>query len=129
RLVIPWATYTDPEVAHVGLDEAEARDRGIEVDTLTCPLGEIDRAVIDGETEGFARVRLARGRDRIVGATVVARHAEELLAEVVLAMTHGLGLRAIAATVHAYPTQSAVWKRLGDGRNRERLKPGLRAAL
>jgi pyruvate/2-oxoglutarate dehydrogenase complex dihydrolipoamide dehydrogenase (E3) component len=109
--------------------EQEARDRGIGVTTLTVPLGEVDRAVLDGETEGFARVHLKRGSDRILGATVVARHAGEMISEMTLAMTSGLGLSAIGRTIHPYPTQAEALKRLADAYNRTRLTPFVQKIL
>jgi pyruvate/2-oxoglutarate dehydrogenase complex dihydrolipoamide dehydrogenase (E3) component len=122
-LVVPWCTYTDPEVAHVGMYEKDARDKGVEVRTFTVPLAENDRALLDGETEGFARVHLKKGSDRILGATVVARHAGEMINELSLAMTAGLGLSAIGRTIHPYPTQAEAIKRLADVYNRTRLTP------
>jgi len=122
-LVIPWCTYTDPEVAHVGMYEKDAQDRGIEVHTLTVPLAEIDRALLDGETEGFVRVHLKKGTDKILGATLVARHAGEMINELSLAITSGLGLSAIGKTIHPYPTQAEAIKRLADAYNRTRLTP------
>jgi pyruvate/2-oxoglutarate dehydrogenase complex dihydrolipoamide dehydrogenase (E3) component len=123
NLVIPWCTYTDPEVAHVGLTEADARRQGIAVDTFTAPLADNDRAILDGETDGFARVHVRKGTDRIVGATVVAAHAGEMLSELILAMTQGIGLSALAGTIHCYPTQAEAIKRLGDLYQRTRLTP------
>jgi pyruvate/2-oxoglutarate dehydrogenase complex dihydrolipoamide dehydrogenase (E3) component len=120
-LVIPWCTYTDPEVAHVGMYEKEARDKGIDVLTLTIPLTDVDRAVLDGESEGFARVHLKKGSDRILGATIVARHAGEMISELSLAMTAGLGLSTIGKTIHPYPTQAEAIKKLADAYNRTRL--------
>lgn len=120
-LVIPWCTYTDPEVAHVGMYEGEARERGIDVLTLTAPLSDVDRALLDGESEGFARVHLKKGTDRILGATIVARHAGEMINELSLAMTAGFGLSAIAKTIHPYPTQAEAVKQLADAFNRTRL--------
>jgi pyruvate/2-oxoglutarate dehydrogenase complex dihydrolipoamide dehydrogenase (E3) component len=128
-LVVPWCTYTDPEVAHVGVYEEEALSRGIVVTTLTVPLGEVDRAVLDGETEGFARVHLKKGSDKILGATIVARHAGEMINEFSLAMTAGLGLSAIGRTIHPYPTQAEVVKKLADAWNRTRLTPFIKQAL
>ncbi len=122
-LVIPWCTYTDPEVAHVGIYEKEARGKGIDVLTLTVPLSQVDRALLDGETEGFARVHLKKGSDTILGATIVARHAGEMISEVSLAMTAGLGLSAIGKTIHPYPTQAEAIKKLADAYNRTRLTP------
>ncbi len=125
-LVIPWCTYTDPEVAHVGMYEKEARDKGIDVLTLTIPLTDVDRALLDGETEGFARAHLKKGSDRILGATIVARHAGEMISELTLAMTAGLGLSAVGRTIHPYPTQAEVIKKLADAYNRTRLTPFLK---
>jgi pyruvate/2-oxoglutarate dehydrogenase complex dihydrolipoamide dehydrogenase (E3) component len=122
-LVIPWCTYTDPEVAHVGLQEQEARARGVEVTTLTVGLEDIDRAQIDGETAGFARVHLEKGSDKILGATLVASHAGEMIGELALAMTAGLGLSVIGRTIHPYPTQAEVIRKLADAYNRRRLTP------
>ena len=128
-LVIPWCTYTDPEVAHVGLYEKEAHSRGIDVVTLTIPLEEVDRALLDGEAQGFARVHLRKGTDRILGATIVARHAGEMISELSLAITSGLGLSAIGKTIHPYPTQAEVIKKLADAYNRTRLTPLIKKIL
>ena len=122
-LTIPWSTYTDPEIAHVGLYEKQADEQGIEVDTFTVQLSDVDRAILDGETEGFARVHLKKGTGKILGATVVASHAGDLIGELVLAMTSGLEMSHIASTIHPYPTQGEVLKRLGDAYNRTRLTP------
>ena len=122
-LTMPWCTYTDPEVAHVGLYEAEAAERGIEITTFIQELSEVDRAVLDGEDEGFVRVHVRKGTDRIVGATVVARHAGDMLSEITLAMAGGLGLKGIAGTIHPYPTQAEAIKKLGDAYSRTRLTP------
>jgi pyruvate/2-oxoglutarate dehydrogenase complex dihydrolipoamide dehydrogenase (E3) component len=128
-LTIPWCTYTDPEVAHVGLYEQEAQAKGIAVTTLTVPLADVDRALLDGETDGFARVHLQKGTDRILGATVVARHAGEMINELTLAMTSGLGFAAVGRTIHPYPTQAEAIRKLADAWNRTRLTPFLRKVL
>jgi pyruvate/2-oxoglutarate dehydrogenase complex dihydrolipoamide dehydrogenase (E3) component/uncharacterized membrane protein YdjX (TVP38/TMEM64 family) len=125
-LHVPWCTYTSPEIAHLGLHEAEARARGLEVTTLTLPLTEVDRAVLEGEEEGFLRVHLAKGSDRIVGATLVAAHAGDMISELTLAMVGGLGLGTLANTIHPYPTQAEVMRRAGDAYNRSRLTPTVR---
>ncbi len=104
--VVPWATFTDPEVARVGLSEQEAKEQGIEYDLTRYGIDDLDRAIADGEAHGFVKVLTAPGSDRILGATIVGYHAGELLTEFVLAMTHGLGLKKIAATTHIYPTLS-----------------------
>jgi pyruvate/2-oxoglutarate dehydrogenase complex dihydrolipoamide dehydrogenase (E3) component len=122
-LTIPWCTYTDPEVAHVGLYEHEARERGIAFRTFTQELREVDRAVLDGEDAGFVKVIVGAKRDRILGATIVAAHAGEMISELTLAMVGRLGLRTIANTIHPYPTQAEAIKKLGDAYNRTRLTP------
>lgn len=122
-LVISWCTYTDPEVAHVGMYEKDAKDKGIDALTLTVTLADVDRALLDGEGDGFARVHLKKGTDKILGATVVARHAGEMINELSLAMTAGLGLSAIGRTIHPYPTQAEAIKKLADAYNRTRLTP------
>jgi pyruvate/2-oxoglutarate dehydrogenase complex dihydrolipoamide dehydrogenase (E3) component len=122
-LIIPWATYTSPEIAHVGLYEKEAREKGIEVDTFTQELSKVDRAILDGETEGFVRVHVRKGTDEIVGATVVATHAGELIGELTLAMKGKLGLKIIGGTIHPYPTQAEAIRKTGDLFNRTRLTP------
>ncbi len=122
-LTIPWCTYTSPEIAHVGLYEHQAKEQGIQVDTFVQELEEVDRAILDGETDGFVKVHLKRGSDQIVGATIVARSAGDLISEITLAMTHGLGLKKIGSTIHPYPTQAEAIRKLGDQFNRTRLTP------
>jgi pyruvate/2-oxoglutarate dehydrogenase complex dihydrolipoamide dehydrogenase (E3) component len=122
-LTIPWCTYSDPEVAHVGLYEHEARERGIAFRTFTQELHDVDRAVLDGEDEGFVKVIVDARGDRILGATIVAAHAGEMISELTLAMVGRLGLRTIANTIHPYPTQAEAIKKLGDAYNRTRLTP------
>jgi pyruvate/2-oxoglutarate dehydrogenase complex dihydrolipoamide dehydrogenase (E3) component len=122
-LTIPWCTYTDPEIAHVGLYEHEATEQGIAFRTFTQELHDVDRAVLDGEDEGFVKV-MVRGRgDMILGATIVAAHAGDMISELTLAMVGRLGLRTIANTIHPYPTQAEAIKKLGDAYNRTRLTP------
>ncbi|HEY6323767.1 MAG TPA: FAD-dependent oxidoreductase, partial [Thermoanaerobaculia bacterium] len=122
-LIIPWCTYTSPEIAHVGLYERDARGRGLEIDTLTVPLADNDRAVLDGEDEGFLRVHLERGTDKILGATLVAEHAGDMLGELCLAITQGIGLGSIASVIHPYPTQGEVVKKAADTWRRGKLTP------
>ncbi len=122
-LIIPWCTYTDPEIAHVGLYEKQAEAKGIPIQTFLTPLNEVDRAVLDGETEGFVKVHVRKGTDEIVGATVVARHAGEMLSELTVAMVGRLGLKTLAKTIHPYPTQAEAWKKTADAFNRTRLTP------
>jgi pyruvate/2-oxoglutarate dehydrogenase complex dihydrolipoamide dehydrogenase (E3) component len=116
--VIPWATFTDPEVARVGLNESEARARNIAHEVTTYDLGELDRAIADGETEGMVKVLTVPGKDRILGATIVGEHAGDLIVEYILAMKHGIGLNKILGTIHIYPTlveankyAAGSWKR------------------
>jgi len=110
-------------VAHVGMYEKEAKDKRIEVLTITVPLTDVDRALLDGETEGFARVHLKKGSDKLLGGTIVARNAGEMINEISLAMTAGIGLLEIGKTIHPYPTQAEVIKKLADAYNRTRLTP------
>ncbi len=128
-LTIPWCTYTEPEIAHVGLSERDAREQGIAVLTFVQELQHVDRAVLDGQAEGFVKVLVRKGTDRIVGATVVADHAGDLIAEITLAMVHGIGLGKIARTIHPYPTQAEAIKKLGDACNRTRLTPWVKWLL
>jgi len=116
--VIPWATFTDPEVARVGLSEDEAQQQGVAVEVTRYGIDDLDRAIADGADRGFVKVLTAPGRDRILGATVVGAHAGELIAEFVLAMKHGIGLNKLLGTIHVYPTLSeankyaaGAWKR------------------
>jgi len=109
-LTIPWCTYTDPEVAHVGLYVKQARERGIPVKTYTVPMHEVDRAIADGEEDGFAKIHVRDGTDSILGATVVARHAGEMINGITLAMVAGIGLSTVARVIHTYPTQADAIK-------------------
>lgn len=122
-LTIPWCTYTAPEIAHVGLYESEAREQGISVKTLIQPLAEVDRAILDGETEGFVKVHLKEGTDQIIGATIVAAHAGDMISEITVAMVGKLGLKTIGSAIHPYPTQAEAIRKLGDVYNRTRLTP------
>jgi len=126
-LTMPWCTYTDPEIAHVGLYEREAKEKGLDVTTITQPFHDVDRAILDGDTAGFARFHLHKGQ--IVGATIVARHAGEMISEVTLAMVGKLGMGAIASTIHPYPTQAEAIKKAADAYNRTKLTPFVKAAF
>jgi pyruvate/2-oxoglutarate dehydrogenase complex dihydrolipoamide dehydrogenase (E3) component len=128
-LVVPWCTYTDPEVAHVGLSEAEAKERGYDVETLTVPLQDVDRAILEDAGEGFLRMQIEKGKDRILGATLVAPRAGDLLGELCLAVTHRIGLSKISTTIHPYPTQAEIVKKAGDAWMRGRLTPTVQRAL
>lgn len=122
-LIIPWATYTSPEIAHVGLYEADAKKQGIEIDTYMQPFEDVDRAILEGQDDGFVKIHTRRGTDQIVGATIVAENAGDMISEVTVAMTNRIGLSRIASTIHPYPTQAEAIRKLGDQINRKRLTP------
>jgi pyruvate/2-oxoglutarate dehydrogenase complex dihydrolipoamide dehydrogenase (E3) component len=122
-LTIPWCTYTEPEIAHVGLYAKQAAEQGVELDTFTRELAEVDRAILEGKTEGFVRVHVRKGTDKIAGATIVAHNAGDMISEITLAMTNGFGLKQIANTIHPYPTQAEAIRQVGDAYNRTRLTP------
>ena len=128
-MVIPWSTYTSPEVAQVGLTVEEAGSQGMAIDSVTVPLHDVDRAVLAGETEGFLRVNLRKGTDRILGVTVVAAHAGDLIGEAAVAMTNGLGLGAIGKTIHPYPTIGEAYRKAADAWRRRKLTPTARRVL
>jgi pyruvate/2-oxoglutarate dehydrogenase complex dihydrolipoamide dehydrogenase (E3) component len=129
QLIIPWCTYTSPEVAHVGLLPDEAAAQGVAIQTFTQPLAGVDRAVLDGETDGFVKIHVKAGTDQIVGATIIGAHAGEIISEVTLAMRHRLGLKGLAATIHPYPTQADALRKIGDQYNRTRLSPWVKRLL
>lgn len=128
-LTIPWCTYTDPEIAHVGLYEKEALAKGLKVRTFIQKLEDVDRAILDGETEGFVKIMVEDGADKILGATIVASHAGDMISEISVAMNNGVGLAGIGATIHPYPTQAEAVRKLGDAYNRTRLTPFAKSAL
>jgi pyruvate/2-oxoglutarate dehydrogenase complex dihydrolipoamide dehydrogenase (E3) component len=122
-LRMPWATYTSPEIAHVGLCERDAEMRGIALDTYVHPLDKVDRAITDGATEGFAKIHVRQSTDEILGATIVAPHAGDLISEVSVAMSARLGLSKLASVIHPYPTFAEAVRKCGDGYNRTKLTP------
>ncbi|MFO7707716.1 MAG: mercuric reductase [Desulfobacterales bacterium] len=122
-LTIPWCTYTEPEIAHVGLYAKQAEERGIQLDTFTRELTDVDRAILEGRTRGLVRVHVRKGTDTILGATIVAQNAGDMISEITLAMAGGLGLKRIADTIHPYPTQAEAIRQVGDAFNRTRLTP------
>ncbi len=128
-LTIPWCTYTDPELAHVGLSPTDAEAAGIPVQTIRIELKDVDRAILDGDDEGFLKVHVRKGTDKIIGATMVAGHAGEMISELTLAMVSGAGLGTIARTIHPYPTQAEMIKRAGDAYNRTRLTPFVKSLM
>lgn len=121
--VIPWCTYTSPEIARVGVNESEAAAKGIACDVWKQPLEDVDRAVLESEEEGFAKVLTERGSDRILGATLVAERAGDLLPEFVLAIKAGVGLKEISRTIHAYPTYAEIARKVADQQQKSRLTP------
>ena len=121
--LVPWVTYTDPEVAHVGLGEKEAMRLGKLYDLFIVRLEELDRAVVESEEAGFAKIVTRKGSDRILGATIIAPHAGDLIHEFVVAMNAGIGLGKLAGMVHAYPTLAEVARKAGDQFNKTRLTP------
>lgn len=121
RLVIPWCTYTDPEIAHVGMYVREARARGVATKTFTVPLHTVHRAIADDEETGFVKIDVMNHTDRILGATIVAHHAGEMISEITLAMMAGIGLRRLARVIHPYPTQAAAIKMAADAYDRTRV--------
>ena len=126
-LTVPWCTYTDPEIAHVGLYAHEAEKQGIAIQTFHQEMGQVDRAVLEGDTDGFVKVHTKAGKDTILGATIVTRHAGEMISELTLAMVGGLGLGTLARTIHTYPTQAEAIKRAADAYNRTRLTPRVKS--
>jgi pyruvate/2-oxoglutarate dehydrogenase complex dihydrolipoamide dehydrogenase (E3) component len=121
--VVPWCTYTAPEIAHVGLNETEANEQNISYDLICVQIDELDRAIIEGEELGFVKVLTSKGTDKILGVTMVATHAGDLLHEFVLAMKQGIGLTQLASTIHAYPTFAELGRKVGDYYNKKRLTP------
>ena len=125
-LIIPWCTYTDPEIAHVGMYERDAVKNGIPIETFVRPLRDVDRAIADGEEEGFVKIHVKKGTDQILGATIVARHAGEMISEITLAMVGKIGLKTISNVIHPYPTQAEAIRQVADAYNRTRLTPGVK---
>ena len=119
--IVPWCTFTDPEVARVGLNETEAKAKNISLDSYTYPLHDLDRAVCDREDEGFIKVLTKKGSDQILGITLVGSHAGDLLHELALAMHQKIGLKKVASMIHVYPTLAEVSKRIADTYQRSRL--------
>ncbi len=122
-LTVPWCTYTDPQIAHVGMYEKDAEAAGIQVDTFSEQFADVDRAIADGEESGLVKVHVRKGTDKILGATIVARHAGEMINEITLAMVAGVGLGTIGSVIHPYPTQAEAIKHVADAYSRTRLTP------
>ncbi len=128
-LLIPWCTYTEPEIAHVGIYEQDAASGGMEVETYTFKLSEVDRAILDGQEAGFARIHIRKGTDTIVGATIVAAHAGDLINEFSVVMKAGKGAKTIAGTIHPYPTQAEVNKKVVNLWRKAPFSPATRSKL
>ena len=122
-LVMPWVTYTDPEIAHVGMYEAEAQAKGIDSNIIKIDFEDVDRALAEGETEGFLKILHKKGSDEILGATIVARHAGEMISEVTTAIVHKIGLSKMSSVIHPYPTQAEAIKKAADAYRRTLLTP------
>ena len=122
-LVMPWVTYTDPEIAHVGLSTVEAEARGLEIKIIKIPLEIVDRALTDGETEGFVKILHKKGSDEILGATIVASHAGEMISEITTAIANKIGLSQLSGVIHPYPTQAEAIKKAADAYRRTLLTP------
>ncbi len=128
-LAMPWCTYTDPEIAHVGWYEKDAQKNGVEVDFYSIDMNEIDRAVTDGENLGFVKVMVKKGSDKILGATIVSSHAGEMISTITTAMVGGMGLAALANVIHPYPTQSSAIKRVAGLYKKSTLTPRIAKIL
>lgn len=128
-LVMPWVTYTDPEIAHVGLYEREAQEKGIAVNTIKIPFSNVDRAIADGEEDGFVKIHHKQGSDEILGATIVARHAGEMISEVTTAIVNKVGLNGLSNVIHPYPTQAESIKKAADAYRRTLLTPNTKRLL
>ena len=128
-LIIPWCTYTEPEIAHVGMYKADAEAQGIKVETFTHSLSDVDRAILDGNDTGFARVHVAKGSDRILGATIVAADAGNIISAVTVAMQAGAGLSVLGQMIHPYPTQGEVLRKVANQMRKARFSQRQRAIL
>ncbi len=123
NLVIPWVTYTDPEIARVGMSERQVQEKGMKVNTIKIPFSSVDRAIADGEEEGFVKILYKKGTDEILGATVVARHAGEMISQITTAMVNKIGLNKLSSVIHPYPTQAEAIKKAADVYRRTLLTP------
>lgn len=126
RLLVPWATFTDPEIAHVGLYESDLQERGIEHTTYTRHFHDVDRAILEGETAGFVKIHVKKGSDKILGATIVGPHAGDMISEITVAMQADVGLGRLANMIHPYPTTAEAIRQCGDAYNRTRVTPTIK---
>lgn len=125
KLLIPWCTYTDPEIAGVGMTENQAEQSGLKIDTFQVVFNQVDRAFIEGEEEGFVKIHVRQGTDEIAGATIVCRHAGEMINEITVAISARMGLGRLASVIHPYPTRSEAIRKTADLYQRSRLTPRL----
>ncbi|WGV25760.1 mercuric reductase [Halotia branconii] len=128
-LVMPWVTYTDPEIAHVGMYEHQAQKMGIDVTTIKIPFSSVDRAITDNEESGFVKIHHKKGSDEIIGATIVAAHAGEMISEVTTAIVNKIGLSKLSSVIHPYPTQAEAIKKAADAYRRTLLTPRTKKLL
>lgn len=129
QLIMPWVTYTDPEIAHVGMYEEEAEKLGIPIATIEIPLSSVDRALADHESRGFLKIHHRKGTDEILGATMVASHAGEIISEITTAIVHKIGLSKLSSVIHPYPTQAEAIKKAADAYRRTLLTPKTKKLL
>jgi pyruvate/2-oxoglutarate dehydrogenase complex dihydrolipoamide dehydrogenase (E3) component len=128
-LVMPWVTYTDPEIAQVGLSAIKAETRGLEINIIKIPFETVDRAITDGETEGFVKILYKKGSDEILGATIVASHAGEMISEITTTIANKIGLSQLSGVIHPYPTQADAIKKVADAYRRTLLTPKAKTFL
>jgi thioredoxin reductase len=128
-LVMPWVTYTDPEIAQVGISAVEAQAKGLEINTIKIPFETVDRAMTDGEIEGFVKILHKKGSDEILGATIVASHAGEMISEITIAIANKIGLSQLSSVIHPYPTQAEAIKKAADAYRRTLLTPKAKTFL
>ncbi len=129
NLLIPWATYTEPEVAHVGLYEKDLNDRNIAYETYKKTFEHVDRAILEGNTEGFVKIYVEKGSDKILGATIVGGHAGDMISEISVAIRADMGLGTLANVIHPYPTEAEAIRQCGDAYNRTKLTPTVKKIL
>ncbi len=123
KLIMPWCTYTEPEIAHVGMYEYDAKENGIEVDFYRFDMKEIDRALADREELGFVKIMTQKNKDKILGATIVSAHAGEMISEITTAMQAGMGLSKLASVIHPYPTQASAIQRAAQQYKKTKFTP------
>jgi pyruvate/2-oxoglutarate dehydrogenase complex dihydrolipoamide dehydrogenase (E3) component len=122
-IIMPWTTYTDPEVAHVGLYEHDAAAVGVECEAYKASFDDVDRSMLDGETDGFVKIVVKKGPDEILGATIVGSHAGDMISEITVAMTAKMGLSRLAGVIHPYPTAAEGIRAAAGEFSKTRLTP------